>query len=273
MDKNEIYNAVRFSHDNTAISGSAEDLAAAFRMMKKEKYDIDCRISISHEGMKGRNVRKCDVTDGKAMFRVFSRFVSKYSDKILKPLYDEHGNAVIGTDGRMMLVSRIPEGFGRSDAVESGFEDQNIVRWDWCCGDLTHDDYTLSNYVHMAEIKKGGELHWLVQTVGALTKAYNHEDDGDYRSLYFHIGEKCYNASFVTELIDGLFRLGCDTVKVCEQMDMGGGVAMTKPLHIFGIGTKFDAKGVVMPIRIGYGSMADMSGISFPIANSKAVAA
>lgn len=280
MNTEEIYNAVRFSHDKAEISGSATDMVAAFRTMKKDKYDIDCMVTIANWDTNGTKPRKVDLTDGKSMARVFRPFASAYSDRLVKPMYDEKGDALIGTDGRMMLVSRIPKNLKREDAAANGFEDKDIVRWDWCCGDLTHDEYTLSSYVQMAEICKGGKLHGLLQTVGALTKAYNHEGDGVYRYLYLHIGKKCYNAVFVSELVDGLFRLGCHTVKVCEQMDISGGVAETKPLHLFGIGaanhdgTSIDAKGVVMPIRVGYGeSVESLGGIVFPVENGKAAAA
>lgn len=234
------------------ITGAAADILAAFRKLKRERKGISGEIEVGTQ-FKGVKIRPADKTDGKAMARVFKDFTTKYNEKLTRPLFDEAGNALVATDGRMMLISRIPSGFTREEALANGFTGEARFRWDMVAGDRDQSDYTLSCYRDHGEIKRGSAEHGLLRFMGDAAKAYEHESDDDATThfLKVKIWDNYYNAAFLADLIDGLFRLGAESVKVCEPHGAG-------PINLFGIGSGVDAKGLLMPIRTfdGFASFA-----------------
>ena len=227
--------------ETVKITGPAADILAAFRKLKRERKGISGEIEIGTP-FKGVKIRPADKTDGKAMARVFKDFTTKYNEKLTRPLFDEAGDALVASDGRMMLISRIPAGLSREEALANGFTGEARFRWDMVAGDRDQSDYTLSCYREHGEIKRGSAEHGLLRFMG---------DDTPSHFLKVKIGNHYYNAAFFADLIDGLFRLGAESVKVCEPHGVG-------PINLFGIGSGVDAKGLLMPIRTfdGFASFA-----------------
>ena len=244
--------------ETVTITGDADDIRAAFRKLKRERKVIHGDIEIAST-CRGVKIRPAEKTDGKGMARVFREFATKYNEKLAKPLFDEAGDALVASDGRMMLISRIPSGLAREDAVENGFTDEAKFRWDWVAGDREQSDYILSCFRNCGEIEKGSAEHGLLRLMGDAAKAYEHEDEEDIaeRFLKVRIGNQFYNAAFLADLVDGLFRLGAEKVRVCEPYGLG-------PINLFGLGSGIDAKGLLIPIR----TYDDGSNFYFPAATA-----
>ena len=244
--------------ETVTINGTVDDIITAFRKLKREHKIVHGDVEISTP-CRGVKIRPADKANGKAMARVFNDFATEYHEKLTKPLFDEAGDALVASDGRMMLISRIPSGLAREDAVANGFTDEAKFRWDWVAGDRDQSDYILSCYRNCGEIEKGSADHGLLRLMGDAAKAYEHDSDEEIaaRFLKVRIGDNYYNAAFLADLVDGLFRLGAVAVRVCEPYGAG-------PINLFGIGSGIDAKGLLMPIR------AYDAGMSFEFPASKA---
>lgn len=250
------------------IDADAADILAAFRILKAGKTPLRTMLRIPTTGYKGRNIHKANITDGKAMAKVFAPFVSSYNEKLLKPGFDYGGNGISASDGRMMLVCRIPRGLSEEDALGNGFV-RPIYRWDTVAGDMCHDSYTLSNYQLMVDVEKGSAIHGLIRAYADFARAYHHlDEDKCDRHLMMVIGGKYYNPIFVADLVDGLFRLGNTVVKICEKTDMYGRIT-NGPLNLFGMNAQMDSKGLVMPFR----AYDDTCGLILPLDKTATAAA
>lgn len=250
------------------IEADAADILAAFRRLKEAKIPLRTMVRIPTTGYKGRNIHKANITDGKAMAKVFAPFVSSYNEKLLKPGFDYGGNGISASDGRMMLVCRIPHGLSDEDALANGFV-QPTYRWQMVAGDMCHDPYTLSNYQLMVDVEKGSAIHGLIRAYADFARAYHHlDEDKCDRHLMMVIGGKYYNPIFVADLLDGLFRLGNSLVRICEKNDFYGGIG-GGPLNLFGMDAPMDSKGLVMPFR----TWDDCCGLILPLDCSATAAA
>ena len=204
------------------------------------EIETDCR---------GTNIRRIDTQSGGAMFSVFSPFSCPEGfrgERFKRPIYDEGNNGVVSADGWKMLVCRPPEGFTKDKAKEGGFNTGEVDFYPWSrvVGDMEHTPYVLSNYTKVGEVSKADKAHGLLECLGIIANAYTYDTVEEFRTIYVDIGGDKYNTVGVCELVDSLFKLGCD--KVGFYRSWYGGYS---PLHLFGFGTDFDAKGLIMPIR------------------------
>ena len=231
------------------LAGLAGDLMAAMYSLKKSKLPVRGKIEFV-TACKGRNIRKIDTTDIERMFHIFNDFTSDMDEKTRNPYVDEKGNGIIATDGWRMLLCRIPEKFPVDEAGLPFFSTNVLINWGHVAGDIEPTDYALSNYTRMATVKRGGELHGFLQVVANAVKSYAHEDeDGCLNTIRLRIGKKCYDAVGVASLVDALFKLGHDTVAVCESSPVWDYISPYTPLSLFGMGGDVVAKGLVMPLR------------------------
>ena len=214
-------------------------------------------VELDQSNYKGTNIRKVNLADAKAVFNVFNVFTTEAIERCRRPIFDFEHDGLAASDGWKMLASRIPRGFPIADAVPSGFSNEPAFRWREIAEDMEGSDYTLSCYRRMATIRKGSEKHGLLQAVREAVKAYEHEDaDGCLNTLRLKIGNKFYDALAIADIVDALFKLGCTLVALCEKSSFNGThVIGNTPLHIYGLGSEVDAKGVVMPLRYSDDSM------------------
>ena len=236
--------------ETVKLSGDMKNLATAMRFFKGGKMSIRGLVELDQSNYKGTNIRKANLADAKSLFKVFDAFTTDISEKCSRPVIDAEHDGIAATDGRKMLVCRIPRQFPIADAVPSGFTNDIAFRWREIAEDMECSDYVLSSYRRMATFGKGSEKHGLLQTVRDAVNAYEHSaDDGCWNTLRLKIGTKFYDAVGVANLVDALFKLGCSSVALCEKTD-GIHVCTSTPLHIFGFGCEMDAaKGVIMPLR------------------------
>lgn len=243
--------------EKVKLSGDARNLAVAMRFFKGGKIAIRGLVELDPSQYKGTNIRKVNLTDASAVFKVFDTFTTEAIEKCRRPIFDFEHDGLVASDGWKMLASRIPPRFPIADAVPSGFTNEIAFRWREIAEELEASDYNLSCYRRMATVQKGGELHGLLQAIRDAVIAYDHADgDGYLNTLRLKIGGKFYCAISVANLVDALFKLGCDTVALCEKTAWSGcHVMQYTPLHIYGMGGEVDAKGVVMPMKYADDSM------------------
>ena len=228
-----------------------EEMLSLFRSMRKGDVEFSGRIELSPSDYKGEAMPIVNVDNAADMFSVFHEFVDEVRENLAKPLFDRHNNAVVATDGWKMLLCRIPKGMKKTSAKKAGFFTENIIPYNWVrVVDFEEPtDYTLSNYYMMATVRKGDGLHGMLQAMARYGKVYDSED-ADRKPLFLAIGEKQYCPIGLAKLVDALFRLGCEKVCLCEKAPyVGRGISYGTPLYVFGIGGKYNAMGVQMPIR------------------------
>lgn len=252
---------IHSSKGNAVILNCGEEmLLSQFRALKKCKHPVKGRVELVPDNFKGTNIRKVNLGDADAVCRAFMPFTTVLSDKLRRPLYDAINNGLVASDGRQMLVCRIPEGIDVVSAHEAGFKCNPAEAFQWVSlvDEMSPTEYNLSAYKQMATIRKGDGLHGLLEAAGATARAYEHFGfDGsgsastdNLNAMRLWIGGKAYNAEWVANLVDGLFRLGSESVVLCERKYWGlEEVDAHAPLHIYGLGGKVDAKGLLMPIR------------------------
>lgn len=243
--------------ETVQLSGDVNNLTTAMRFFKGGKMSIRGLVELDQSNYKGTNIRKVNLDDAKSVFNVFNVFTTEAIEKCRRPIFDFEHDGLVASDGWKMLASRIPLRFPIADAVPSGFSNEIAFRWREIAEDMECSDYVLSLYRRMATIRKGSERHGLLQAVRKAVKAYEYEDaDGCLNTLCLKIGNKFYDALAIADIVDALFKLGCTLVALCEKTSFNGThVIGNTPLHIYGLGSEVDAKGVVMPLRYADASM------------------
>lgn len=243
--------------EKVKLSGDAGNLAVAMRFFKGGKMAIRGLVELDPSQYKGTNIRKVDLADASAVFKVFDTFTTEATDKCRRPIIDAEHNGLASSDGWKMLVCRIPQKFPIGDALPNGFTNEIAFRWREIAEEIEPSDYNLSAYRRMATVQKGSALHGFLQAVRAAVSAYAFEDDeGFHHTFYLKVGKKFYDATGVANLVDALYKLGCTSVALCEKTAWSGSHVMEyTPLHIYGFGADMDAKGVIMPLRHADDSM------------------
>lgn len=243
--------------ETVKLSGDVDNLATAMRFFKGGKMRIKGLVKLDQSQYKGTNIRKANLADAKSVFNVFDVFTTETMEKCRRPIIDAEHDGLASSDGWKMLVCRIPQQFPIADAVPCGFSNDVSFRWREIAEAMEPTDYVLQSYRRMATIQKGSQKHGLLQAVRKAVISYAHEDeDGCLNTLRLKIGKKFYDARAVADMVDALFKLGCTKVVLCEKTAFDGSyVIETTPLHIFGLGGDFDAKGVIMPLRYADDSM------------------
>ena len=262
--------------ENTAkgvveVKGSAAEIVAAFRSLKKAKAELHGKVVLSPtDRMEGLNIRKTNLRDSAAMKRLFQPFTSWVKEPLTFPLYDESRNALVATDGEVMLFCDIPDGFTSDEAKKDNNFTTDFHRypnWTIPLGSLERKNtpYDLASLTKMAEFEKCDDMHNAIAIAAASAKAYHHVDSkGFAHNLYAWIGEKQYNPMHLYAVVEGLFRLGCEGIGL---FDAGTRWSFDRhPLHVVGFGDGLNARGLVMPMR--FPSTAH-GAVEFPI-NKKA---
>lgn len=237
--------------ETVKLSGGKPDLLAVMRHFKAEKLKVKGGIELDQSYYKGTNIRKIDVGDAAALFRVFADFTSERHEICRRPIVDAKGGGIVATDGWKMLVSRIPNGFDAESAVNCGFGNgwNYGTHWNYIVGDVEPTEYAMTSYRRLATVHKGSERHGLLQAVADAVKAYSHDDDeGCLNTIRLRIGKEVFDAAGVSQLVDAMFRLGCGMVALCERLSIGGRIPYY-PLNLFGFGCPVAVKGMVMPLR------------------------
>lgn len=228
-----------------------EEMTSLFRSMRKGGVAFSGRLELSPSDYTGAVMPYINMNNAADMFSVFREFVDEAHEKLAKPLFDKHNNAMVATNGWYMLLCRIPKGMRKDAAKKAGFfTDKNLpYEWKRVVDFEEPTDYTLSNYNLMATIGKGEGMHGMLQAMAKYGMVYDSEDP--YRkTLYLAIGEKQYCPIGLSKLVDALFLLGCEKVCLCEKAPyVGWRVSYGTPLHVFGIGGQYNAMAVQMPIR------------------------
>ena len=233
------------------LSCDIDNLKTAMRFFKGGKMRIRGLVELDQSQYKGTNIRKVNLADAKSVFNLFNLFTSYNAVKCWSPIIDAEHNGLVSSDGWKMLVCRIPRQFPIADAVPSGFSNDIAFRWRDIAEDMEPSDYVLQLYRRMATFGKGSATHGLLQAIRGAVNSYEHTDwDGNLNTICLKIGTKYYDSVGVADLVDALFKLGCQKVAFCEKTGLDGTrVCKSTPLHIFGIGSEIDAaKGVIMPL-------------------------
>ena len=238
--------------DTLTITDESLKIVNAFRMCKRIKaHEIKGKFRLAPiDKMPGLNIHKARLDDADEMYKVFKSFTHDQRFSLTLPLFDKNRGAVVSTDGRGMLFCDIPEGFTLEKADGGHFytDANDYPNWtNVLCGCIRENTpYALAGFEELGEVVKGDASHNILAISSACSRAYRHNDGKRlWHTLYLWIGDNQYDPVLVLNLVNALFRLGCN--KVGFYYPESG--YSYKPLHIVGFGNGLNARGLLMPIQ------------------------
>ena len=233
------------------------DARAVYKAAKAAKSKVEGRINITFtDKMEGLSIRNAYGTNLKKMFGVFSQFTRPYTDTLKKPFVDFERNVVISTNGWTMLLTDIPKGTAMEDFRANGFADEREVNVCWWNAispkDREVSDYNLANMNRLAVIEKGGSLHNTLMAMAECAKSYEFtDDDGCWHTIYGYFGQKVYNIRSLAAVVTAVFKMGNTKIGLYEPNKgwAGSTTDIYAPMHIVGLDSGNNSRGLVMPIR------------------------
>lgn len=229
------------AEDTLTIAGDAAEMAEMFRRCKRDRLEIKGRFNLEPTGnAPGLNIRKANLKDADAVERTFRPLTSPVREPLDKVFFDGERNAIVATDGVMMLFCNVPEGFKPNER----FVTEGYCNWTLPLGNVQRETtpYALADLDKVAEFEKGGAVHNALAIAAACSKAYRHNDEkGFWNNLYLWVGDALFNPEALNTVVTALFRLGSDRIGLYASK---GGL-----MHVVGFGNGLDARGLVCPMR------------------------
>lgn len=245
------------------LKGAAKEIVGYFRNCKRDEQPLMEQYGLEPtDKLAGLNIRKSNLTDCGAVERVFRPLTFPARKPLDKVCFDEKRNAIVATDGVMMLFCNIPEGF----KPDGRFVTEGYCNWTLPMGRYQRETtpYALSDLDKVVEFGKCDDLHNILAITAASAKAYRHDDkEGYWKNLYIWVGDTMFNPDPIYTVVEALFRLGSDRIGLYKA-DSG-------LMHIVGFGNGLDARGLVCPMR--YSGLDGGGAVVFPIGKGAVKAA